>query len=574
MVDSHADVLIVGAGASGGVAALRLARAGVRVVCLEQGHWPDRADFRGAEPDWELSAQTRWSGSPNQRGAPEDYPIDDSSSDISILNYNGVGGGTVLYNAQWPRMAPADFAVRSVDGIADDWPLSLRGPAPLLRADRPRDRCLGSRRQPDVPAGRRPSPCRHCRSGEAGLLLARAHDRLGWHWWPDTDAHPLRPLSRAPPLRAASRPAAGLRRGRQVVDRSEPPAGERWTTGAPGHRRRTGPPAGCGPATASSPGAEWTDGDGTRRFPSADVVLLACNGIGTPRLLLNFLLRTVPRGAGQRLGAGRQEADAAPPRDGDRLLRPRAPELAGAGRGRHPVGWSSTESDGTRVRAWGTVGSLVPTGGPLRNALGGRGPSAWGRGHHREYPPPASDAVRPGCLICRGPPGGDQPGRALPGPRRLLWRSRPHGRLPGEREFEAPAGMACGTGGRIPPRGRSATPPRSPWWDRNGHLMGTARMGEDPDASVVDPLGDGARRPQSRDHRRERVRDRGRGQSDEHHRLPRPAGCRSPTRAPLQPAHPRADPDVRRRRGDDPSGPAPGRGVRIGGVHPPDRFRA
>jgi choline dehydrogenase-like flavoprotein len=44
----HADVVIVGAGASGGVAALRLARAGLRVVCLEQGDWPDRAAYPSA----------------------------------------------------------------------------------------------------------------------------------------------------------------------------------------------------------------------------------------------------------------------------------------------------------------------------------------------------------------------------------------------------------------------------------------------------------------------------------------------------------------------------------------------
>ena len=70
-----ADVLIIGAGASGGVVARRLAEAGFGVVCLEQGDWHDKAEYRGAELDWELTMRKQWSTSPNIRGLPEDYPI-------------------------------------------------------------------------------------------------------------------------------------------------------------------------------------------------------------------------------------------------------------------------------------------------------------------------------------------------------------------------------------------------------------------------------------------------------------------------------------------------------------------
>ena len=43
--DEEVDVVIVGAGPSGSVAALHLARAGMSVVALEQGDWPDYGDY-------------------------------------------------------------------------------------------------------------------------------------------------------------------------------------------------------------------------------------------------------------------------------------------------------------------------------------------------------------------------------------------------------------------------------------------------------------------------------------------------------------------------------------------------
>ena len=118
------DVLIVGAGPSGAIAAKRLAEEGLKVLVLEQGDWPDYSKAQVTRDDFPLTAGRDWGWDPNVRRAPGDYPIDDSDSDITALMWNGVGGGTIVYAAQWQRNMPSDFRVRTLDGVADDWPLT------------------------------------------------------------------------------------------------------------------------------------------------------------------------------------------------------------------------------------------------------------------------------------------------------------------------------------------------------------------------------------------------------------------------------------------------------------------
>ena len=119
-----ADVLVIGAGASGSVAAKHLAESGFSVVCLEQGGRVENSEFWGDKPEWELMSQKRWHPNPNVRDLEQDYPVDTSDSDVNALMYNAVGGSTILYAAHWQRFMPSDFRVKTLDGVADDWPFT------------------------------------------------------------------------------------------------------------------------------------------------------------------------------------------------------------------------------------------------------------------------------------------------------------------------------------------------------------------------------------------------------------------------------------------------------------------
>jgi choline dehydrogenase-like flavoprotein len=54
--------------------------------------------------------------------------------------------------------------------------------------------------------------------------------------------------------------------------------------------------------TGRATGAVYYDSEGVERFQPAEVVILACNGVGTPRLLLNSVSRRFPNGLANSSG--------------------------------------------------------------------------------------------------------------------------------------------------------------------------------------------------------------------------------------------------------------------------------
>lgn len=104
----HFDVVIVGSGFGSSFFLHRLLRKpGQRVLVLEWGGH--------ATHDWQLE---------HERNSPV---ADDSTyATRSEKEWNftiGFGGGTNCWFAQTPRLHPGDFRLRSVHGVAEDWPI-------------------------------------------------------------------------------------------------------------------------------------------------------------------------------------------------------------------------------------------------------------------------------------------------------------------------------------------------------------------------------------------------------------------------------------------------------------------
>ena len=138
------DVVVIGAGAGGGVAACVLAEAGARVLLVERGEWlPYR---RGRRPTTCATTGSRCYG--------DNTPVVDrrraacargrwtragrAASHEPGWNANAmtVGGGTRVYGAQGWRFFPDDFRMATRYGVPDgsalaDWPITYDELAPF-----------------------------------------------------------------------------------------------------------------------------------------------------------------------------------------------------------------------------------------------------------------------------------------------------------------------------------------------------------------------------------------------------------------------------------------------------------
>ena len=280
---AQSSVVIVGSGPSGAVAALELANAGIDVTVLEQGDWVPAEAFDGARPEWELTQLKQWHPNPNVRGRAEDYPVDVAASDVNPLMLAGVGGTALIYGAHWMRFMPSDFRVRTLDGVAEDWPFGYDDLAPFYAYVEEAMGVSGEDGNPAYPDGA-PTPLPALPIGKVGRKAAAGMNALGWHWWPGSNAAPSRPWRGLQPCVLRGTCGTGCSDGAKATpDRTHWPdaiaKGVKLITGARACEIETD-------ALNRASGVIWLDRDGTRHRHKADVVILCANAIGTPRLLL------------------------------------------------------------------------------------------------------------------------------------------------------------------------------------------------------------------------------------------------------------------------------------------------
>lgn len=489
MSEDMVDVIIVGAGASGAAIAWSLVDTRMRIMCLEQGPWIHDQQFPSRNPDYELSRYAEFSCDPNIRQLPQDYPINADASPITPVNFNAVGGSTINFLGHWPRMHPSDFRAYSLDGVGDDWPVSYEMLAPFYDLNDRNMGISGLAGNPAYPDYQPPLP--PIPIGKIGKTLAKGFNALGWHWWPSDVAILSQNYDGRQKCVNAGTCDLGCAVGAKAsVSFTYWPQLERQ-----GVMLRTN----CRVQEITvredgmAGGVIYHGPDGQRHEQKAEMVILACNGVGTPRLMLNSTSKYFPDGIANNSGLVGKNLMFHPlcgvtgifdqPMEG--FKGPMACSI---------LSQQFYESDKSRdfVRGYGLHSGRHTT--PMTYALGGYGIDnllPWGAEHRRIfdtlYPYSAGltvvseDLPNERNMVTLDPELKDSDG--IPAPKITYQldentnKMLAHGRARACEVLDAAGAKTIIDGG-------------GDVWRRAGwHQMGTARMGENPNRSVVNGWG-------------------------------------------------------------------------------------
>ncbi|HEY4772093.1 MAG TPA: GMC family oxidoreductase [Steroidobacteraceae bacterium] len=306
------DFLIVGSGAAGGVLARELARGGFTVVIMEQGQRLQPQDFEhdelkywlnnGITNDPTISPQTF-------RKTPAGVAQKTKPGFSNPLWYaRTVGGSSVHFTANFWRFHPIDFEERSRLGSMSgtgfaDWPISYAELEPYYTKV---DWEIGvsglSGVYPNEPHRSKSYPMPPMPVKSSGVLLERGARRLGLHPFPAPLAITSVPYRGRPAcvhcgfcmgfgceVRAKSSALFTVIPEAEASGRCELRTGSYVVRIATNARGRV-------------TGVDYFDPDRRSRFQAARAVILCANGAETPRLLLMSANRLFPHGLANSSG--------------------------------------------------------------------------------------------------------------------------------------------------------------------------------------------------------------------------------------------------------------------------------
>lgn len=480
------DVLIIGAGATGAAAAWILSDSNLKIMCLEQGDWMNPSNYPSTKRNWEQFSNKDFNVSPNVRKLNSDYPINDHDSPIAIANFNAVGGSTILFSAHFPRFHPSDFKVHSLDGVADDWPIDYYQLEPYFATN---DRMMsvsglsGDPAYPPINNLLPPVPM-----GKMGEAMGRGFNKLGWHWWPSYAAISTRQRNGRSQCINLGPCNTGCPQGaKSSVDVSYWPSAIRK-----GVILKTK----CRVREISvdtnglANGAIYFDEHGVEHFQPARIVILACNGVGTPRLLLNSTSIAFPNGLANTSGLVGKNLMLHPLGYVEGQFEEKLDSHIGP-HGACILSQQFYETDVARGFVRGYTMQVLRSPGPIETALSGLNwrEISWGLDHHKQFRSKFGHTVGIGVIIEDLPEEHNcitldpelKDAHGIPAPK-ISYRMSENSKKMIAHGLEHSKQVLTSAGSF---RNKSLGQVRNTGW----HLMGTARMGTDPRRSVVNEFG-------------------------------------------------------------------------------------